>query len=117
MYFYQPTLLGGAPNDTETLSQEIFGPSALVTTFAAEEDDLRLANASGYERTSYLYSRDFNRFLRVTEQIEFGMGGCNAGVISTPRPLRSSQQSSTRPRRRCSEGIAEYTTHRIHRHR
>ena len=90
--------------------QEIFGPVAPVTTFATEEDAIRLANASEYGLASYLYSRDFNRLLRVAEQIEFGMVGFNAGVISNAAAPFGGVKQSGLGREGGSEGIAEYTT-------
>jgi succinate-semialdehyde dehydrogenase / glutarate-semialdehyde dehydrogenase len=105
-YFYQPTVLGNVPNDAEILGQEIFGPVAPVTTFRTEEDAIRLANASEYGLASYLYSRDFNRLLCVAEQIEFGMVGFNAGVISNAAaPFGGVKQLGLG-----REGGSEYTT-------
>ncbi len=98
------------PNDAEILRQEIFGPVAPVTTFATEEDAIRLANATEYGLASYLYSRDFNRLLRVAEQIEFGMVGFNAGVISNAAAPFGGVKQSGLGREGGSEGIAEYTT-------
>jgi succinate-semialdehyde dehydrogenase/glutarate-semialdehyde dehydrogenase len=109
-YFYPPTVLADVPNDAEILRQEIFGPVAPVTTFATEEDAIRLANASEYGLASYLYSRDFNRLLRVAEQIEFGMVGFNAGVISNAAAPFGGVKQSGLGREGGSEGIAEYTT-------
>ena len=109
-YFYQPTVLAGVPNDAAILRQEIFGPVAPVTTFATEEDAIRLANASEYGLASYVYSRDFNRLLRVAEQIEFGMVGFNAGVISNAAAPFGGVKQSGLGREGGTEGIAEYTT-------
>jgi succinate-semialdehyde dehydrogenase/glutarate-semialdehyde dehydrogenase len=109
-YFYRPTVLGGVPNDAAILGQEIFGPVAPVTTFATEKDAIRLANASEYGLASYLYSRDFNRLLRVSEQIEFGMVGFNAGVISNAAAPFGGVKQSGLGREGGTEGIAEYTT-------
>ena len=109
-YFYHPTVLANVPNGAEILRQEIFGPVAPVTTFTTEEDAVRLANASEYGLASYLYSRDFNRLLRVAEQIEFGMVGFNAGVISNAAAPFGGVKQSGLGREGGSEGIAEYTT-------
>ncbi|MGO4248973.1 aldehyde dehydrogenase family protein, partial [Paenarthrobacter sp. RAF54_2] len=109
-YFYQPTVLANVPNDAAILGQEIFGPVAPVTTFTSEEDAIRLANASEYGLASYLYSKDFNRLLRVAEQIEFGMVGFNAGVISNAAAPFGGVKQSGLGREGGSEGIAEYTT-------
>ena len=110
-YFYPAD--GAEPTCRTTpqiLRQEIFGPVAPVTTFATEEDAIRLANASEYGLASYLYSRDFNRLLRVAEQIEFGLVGFNAGVISNAAAPFGGVKQSGLGREGGSEGIAEYTT-------
>jgi succinate-semialdehyde dehydrogenase/glutarate-semialdehyde dehydrogenase len=109
-YFYQPTVLGDVPNDAAILGQEIFGPVAPVTTFATEEEAIRLANGTEYGLASYVYSKDFNRLLRVAEQIEFGMVGFNAGVISNAAAPFGGVKQSGLGREGGSEGIAEYTT-------
>ncbi|MDP9888677.1 NAD-dependent succinate-semialdehyde dehydrogenase [Pseudarthrobacter enclensis] len=109
-YFYQPTVLADVPNGAAILGQEIFGPVAPVTTFSTEAEAIKLANASEYGLASYLYSKDFNRLLRVAEQIEFGMVGFNAGVISNAAAPFGGVKQSGLGREGGSEGIAEYTT-------
>jgi succinate-semialdehyde dehydrogenase/glutarate-semialdehyde dehydrogenase len=109
-YFYQPTVLADVPNNAVILSQEIFGPVAPVTTFTTEQGAIKLANASEYGLAAYLYSKDFNRLLRVAEQIEFGMVGFNAGVISNAAAPFGGVKQSGLGREGGSEGIAEYTT-------
>lgn len=109
-YFYPPTVLADVPNDAGILRQEIFGPVAPISTFSTEEDAIRLANASEYGLASYVYSRDFNRLLRVAEQLEFGMVGFNAGVISNAAAPFGGVKQSGLGREGGSEGIAEYTT-------
>jgi succinate-semialdehyde dehydrogenase/glutarate-semialdehyde dehydrogenase len=109
-YFYRPTVLTNVPNDAKILSQEIFGPVAPVTTFSTEAQAIVLANASEYGLASYLYTRDHSRMLRVAEQIEFGMVGFNAGIISNAAAPFGGVKQSGLGREGGSEGIAEYTT-------
>ncbi|POH75272.1 NAD-dependent succinate-semialdehyde dehydrogenase [Arthrobacter glacialis] len=109
-YFYQPTVLGNVPNDAAILQQEIFGPVAPVTTFTDEADAIRIANSTEYGLAAYLYTRDFSRLLRVSEQLEFGMVGFNAGVISNAAAPFGGVKHSGLGREGGSEGIAEYTT-------
>jgi succinate-semialdehyde dehydrogenase/glutarate-semialdehyde dehydrogenase len=109
-FFYPPTVLVGVPADAAILRQEIFGPVAPVTTFRDEADAVAQANSTEYGLASYLYSRDFNRLLRVAEQIEFGMVGFNAGVISNAAAPFGGVKQSGLGREGGSEGIAEYTT-------
>ena len=109
-YFYQPTVLGNVANDAAILHQEIFGPVAPVTTFTDEDDAIRIANSTEYGLASYLYTKDFSRLLRVSEQLEFGMVGFNAGVISNAAAPFGGVKHSGLGREGGSEGIAEYTT-------
>ncbi|MDJ0311739.1 NAD-dependent succinate-semialdehyde dehydrogenase [Arthrobacter sp. H35-D1] len=109
-YFYQPTVLGNVSNDAAILQQEIFGPVAPVTTFTDEDDAIKIANSTEYGLASYLYTRDFSRLLRVSEQLEFGMVGFNAGVISNAAAPFGGVKQSGLGREGGSEGIAEYTT-------
>ena len=109
-YFYQPTVLGNVSNDAAILQQEIFGPVAPVTTFTDEAHAIRIANSTEYGLASYLYTKDFSRLLRVSEQLEFGMVGFNAGVISNAAAPFGGVKQSGLGREGGSEGIAEYTT-------
>jgi succinate-semialdehyde dehydrogenase/glutarate-semialdehyde dehydrogenase len=109
-YFYQPTVLAGVANTAEILRTEIFGPVAPITTFVTEEQAIAMANSTEYGLAAYLYSRDFNRLLRVSERIEFGMVGFNAGVISNAAAPFGGVKQSGLGREGGSEGIAEYTT-------
>ncbi|MEA5456188.1 NAD-dependent succinate-semialdehyde dehydrogenase [Sinomonas sp. JGH33] len=109
-YFYAPTVLAGVPNDAEILKNEIFGPVAPITTFKTEEDAIRLANATEYGLASYLYTRDYARMFRVAEQIEYGMVGFNAGVISNAAAPFGGVKQSGLGREGGAEGIGEYTT-------
>ena len=109
-YFYAPTVLANVANDAAILGQEIFGPVAPVTTFRDEAHAIELANASEYGLASYIYSRDHNRLFRVAEQIEFGLVGFNAGVISNAAAPFGGVKQSGLGREGGAEGLAEYTT-------
>ncbi|GAA4373867.1 NAD-dependent succinate-semialdehyde dehydrogenase [Paeniglutamicibacter cryotolerans] len=109
-YFYQPTVLSNVANDAEILRQEIFGPVAPVTTFRDEAHAIELANNSEYGLASYIYTRDHNRMFRVAEQIEFGLVGFNAGVISNAAAPFGGVKQSGLGREGGAEGLAEYTT-------
>lgn len=83
-HFYQPTVLADVPFASELSSTEIFGPVAPVLTFETEEEGVRAANDTEFGLVSYLYTRDLNRALRVSEALETGMVGLNQGVVSNP---------------------------------
>ncbi|WP_284982517.1 aldehyde dehydrogenase family protein [Arthrobacter sp. efr-133-TYG-118] len=108
-YFYTPTVLADVLNDAEILTKEIFEPVAPITTFSTEDHAIRLANATEYGLAAYVYTRDHNRLLGVAEQIEYGMVGFNAGVISNAAAPFGGVKQSGLGREGGSEGISEYT--------
>lgn len=67
-WFYEPTVLTGAEFD-----EELFGPVVSVAPFAAEEEAVRLANASRYGLGASVWTRDGERARRVGQQLEAGM--------------------------------------------
>ena len=107
-YFYQPTILKGVTEGTRILAEEIFGPVAPIITFSTEDDAIRLANNTEYGLAAYVFTRDLNRGLRVSERLETGMLGLNAGVISNAAAPFGGVKQSGLGREGGSEGIEEY---------
>jgi succinate-semialdehyde dehydrogenase / glutarate-semialdehyde dehydrogenase len=107
-YFYQPTVLTNVSPKARILAEEIFGPVAPIVTFSTEEDAVRLANASEYGLVAYVYTKDLNRGLRVSEKLETGMLGLNAGVISNAAAPFGGVKQSGLGREGGEEGIEEY---------
>ncbi len=76
-YFYPATVLTDVPADAEMGRTEIFGPVAAVTPFDTEDEAVALANDTPYGLVSYVFTRDLDRALRVSEALEAGMVGLN----------------------------------------
>src|SRR4051812_6740671 len=81
--FFQPTVLTGVMPEMIVSREETFGPVAPLIRFKTEEDAIRLSNDTEFGLAGYFYSRDIGRIFRVAEQMEVGMVGANAGIIST----------------------------------
>ena len=107
-YFYEPTVLTDVPTDARILGEEIFGPVAPITTFSTEDEAVRLANASQYRTSLLRYTRDLNRALRLAEELETGMLGINAGIVSNPAAPFGGVKQSGLGREGGLEGIDEY---------
>lgn len=71
-YFFQPTLIEGAEQDSEIFTEEIFGPVIGVRKISSEDDLISEANNSKYGLASYLFAEDQKLIFRAADQIRFG---------------------------------------------
>ncbi len=107
-WFYQPTVLLGVPAEAQINLVEIFGPVAPITTFAGEDEAVERANSTEYGLTSYVYTRDLSRTIRLAESLDFGMVGVNTGLVSNPAAPFGGVKASGFGREGGFEGIDEY---------
>lgn len=107
-YFFEPTVLSAVPADARILSEEVFGPVAPVVAFDSEDEALSLANDTEYGLVAYVYTRDLDRALRVTERLETGMVGVNQGLVSNAAAPFGGVKASGYGREGGAEGIDEY---------
>src|ERR1700740_1578377 len=93
-HFYPPTVLDAVPEGAAMLREEIFGPVAAIQSFKSEGEVIKRANDTEYGLVAYLYTKDMNRGMRVSEQLDFGMIGLNRGLVSDPAaPFGGTKQS------------------------
>lgn len=107
-YFYPPTVLTDIPAGARITREEIFGPVAAIHTFTTEGEALRAANDTEFGLVSYLYTRDLNRALRMSERLESGMVGLNRGYVSDPSAPFGGMKQSGIGREGGNTGIDEY---------
>jgi succinate-semialdehyde dehydrogenase/glutarate-semialdehyde dehydrogenase len=107
-YFYAPTVLTDIAQGSDLLAEEIFGPVAPITTFETEEEAVAKANDTEYGLSSYVYTRDLQRTIRLAESLDFGMVGVNTGLVSNPAAPFGGVKASGFGREGGFEGIEEY---------
>lgn len=81
--FFEPTVLLGATPAMTLAREETFGPVAPLFCFETEAEAIAMANDTAAGLASYVFTRDLNRFFRVSEALEYGMVGVNTGLISS----------------------------------
>ena len=81
--FFQPTVLSPCTPDMQVCRDETFGPVAPLIRFSSEAEAIGMANDTEFGLAGYAYTRDLGRAWRLAEQLEYGMVGINAGMIST----------------------------------
>ncbi|WP_020145549.1 NAD-dependent succinate-semialdehyde dehydrogenase [Terracoccus sp. 273MFTsu3.1] len=107
-YFFPPTVLTDVPAGAAILDEEIFGPVAPLVAFDTEDEAVRLANATPFGLVCFVYTRDLDRGLRLSERLETGMLGLNTGVVSNPAAPFGGVKHSGLGREGGREGIEEY---------
>ncbi|WP_421726239.1 NAD-dependent succinate-semialdehyde dehydrogenase [Bauldia sp.] len=107
-FFYPPTVLTDVPDTADCIHGEIFGPVAVLQSFADEDEAIAKANATDQGLTAYLYTQDLKRGLTLSERLAFGMVGLNRGIVSDPAAPFGGVKQSGIGREGGHEGLMEF---------
>jgi succinate-semialdehyde dehydrogenase/glutarate-semialdehyde dehydrogenase len=103
-------VLDAVPAGAKVLSEEIFGPVAPVIRFDEENAAIAAANATEFGLVAYIFTRDLDRALRVSDRLDTGMVGINQGVVSNAAAPFGGIKQSGLGREGGAEGLHEYLT-------
>ncbi len=106
--FIEPTVLTGVTSGMRMFSEEIFGPIAPIYKFKTEAEAIALANDTEFGLASYMYARDIGRVWRVSEGLEYGIVGVNAGMISNEMAPFGGVKESGQGREGSLYGLDDY---------
>jgi betaine-aldehyde dehydrogenase len=79
--FYRPTLLVNARQDSEIVQQEVFGPVLVALPFETDDEAIKLANDTPYGLAASAWTRDINRAMHASAQIQAGCVWINEHII------------------------------------
>ena len=86
-FWFPPTVLAGVEPGDRAVTEEIFGPVAVVVPFRDEAEAVALANDTIYGLSGSVWTRDGARALRVARAIETGNLSVNSNSsvrVTTP---------------------------------
>lgn len=86
-HFYPLTVLSHVPDSARVMSEEPFGPLAIVNPIAHLEEGIRRANALPLGLAAYAFTRDATTVATLSARVETGNLGINnftASVAETP---------------------------------
>lgn len=80
--FYPATVLDGVRPGMAGFEQEMFGPVALVTSFASDDEAVALANRTEYGLSAAVLSRSVGRAMAIGRQLQTGLLHINDQTIA-----------------------------------
>lgn len=83
-FYYRPTVLSDVPDSARIMTEEPFGPVAVINAFSDFDEVLEKANRLPFGLAAYAFTDSAKRVKLLGEQLEAGMIGINSFAISVP---------------------------------
>lgn len=95
-FWVEPTVFADVDNKMRIAQEEIFGPVPCIIPFKTEEQALQIANDTPYGLSSYLWTENTGRVMRLSKAIEAGMTFVNSqNVRDLRQPFGGMKSSGT----------------------
>ncbi|WP_207536808.1 NAD-dependent succinate-semialdehyde dehydrogenase [Sabulicella rubraurantiaca] len=109
-FFFRPTVLSDVPMNARMMTEEPFGPVALINRFSSEEEAFSEANRLPFGLAAYAFTRDSDRAIRLQERVESGLLGINTFGISVAETPFGGVKESGHGSEGGPEGLEAYLT-------
>ncbi|RWE19239.1 MAG: NAD-dependent succinate-semialdehyde dehydrogenase [Mesorhizobium sp.] len=106
--FVTPTVLADVMDSMRVAKEETFGPVAAILPFDDENEVIARANSSEMGLAAYVYTRDLNRAMRLSNRLEYGMVAVNTPKFTGPPIPFGGWKQSGLGREGSKHGIVEY---------
>ncbi|KAG9235567.1 aldehyde dehydrogenase domain-containing protein [Amylocarpus encephaloides] len=93
-FFIEPTVFENVRPDAEIITQEIFGPVAVLNSFKTEEEIIEKSNNTNFGLMAGVFTENVNRALRVASAFDSGMVGVNCvSLMMMQTPFGGTKES------------------------
>lgn len=108
-YFFEPTVLANVPGSARIMSEEPFGPIAIINQVTSLEEAIRQANSLPFGLAAYGFTHTAANVERMVDGIETGNLSINTLEASLPETPFGGVKSSGYGREGGEEGLHHYT--------
>lgn len=112
-YFFAPTVLADVPIEARILTEEPFGPVAIVNRFTEYEAAIAEANRTPYGLAAYAFAGSARTMTRLGKDVECGMLTINHVGFGVPELPFGGVKDSGYGTEGGSEGISAYLTTKL----
>jgi succinate-semialdehyde dehydrogenase / glutarate-semialdehyde dehydrogenase len=108
-WFFPPTVIEGGALDARIMSEEPFGPVAVIRPFKTFDEAMTEANRLPFGLASYVFSKGLRNARRAAAAIEAGMVAVNSVRVAWPETPFGGVKDSGSGSEGGSEGLEGYT--------
>lgn len=83
-YFFEPTVVTDADEDSQLMTSEPFGPIAVIAPFKSFDEVVERANRLPYGLAAYAFTGSSSTAIAIGDALQAGMVGVNSFAISNP---------------------------------
>ncbi|MFD6420867.1 aldehyde dehydrogenase family protein [Streptomyces sp. NPDC060198] len=107
----EPTVLTGVPEGSPLLTQEVFGPVAVLIPFDGEDEAVRIADDTPYGLSGAVHTADVERGVRFARRVRSGMFHVNGPTVQDdPLAAFGGEKMSGLGRRNGDAVVGAFTT-------
>ena len=108
-YFFEPTVLADVPGDARVMSEEPFGPIAVLNAVSDLQQGIEMANNVPYGLAAYAFTHSAANVDQLVDGMEAGNLSINTLEASVPETPFGGVKSSGYGREGGDEGLLHYT--------